>query len=681
MRIFDGTAPKNKGSSPPPRLLLAGIIISVVIMAILFAYTSTGSQNNNQYRALAGDLRLLSLEMVNHAVQATQSKPDEFGALSAARDRYAAILEKLRTGDMEAGLPAGAELAQQEYDQLVQAFGQYNQHVDTILHSEGLIRLLNEFVVSLNKVMPNILELSENVNKSILSSDLRADTKHLASRQLLLGQRIATEVNRLMQDGRNSTQITQNFRRDTDEFHRVLRGFLEGDAKFSIPAVSHRQTRDYLMEIKPKFDTARELVARIGEKTPELIRSQNAAHEMLLLEAPLSLRASDLARAYAKRDTLFSSIRFAAFVIGGIVIILLLVLSTRLNRATQQQLRHEQYRNQQNQEAILRLLDEISPVANGDLTARITVSEDITGAIADAINYTIEALRSLVISINKMTTEVASTAEETQHTATLLTRASEKQVTQIAEVSKTVGIMAKGTHALSKQAQESVSLAQKTAHVAEEGVFAVNNSIGAMQTLRNDIRDTAIRIKRLGESSQAIGDVVVMINEIAEQTNILAINAAIQAAAAGAQGYGFATIANEVQQLAETVSLATQKIESLVKSIQTETAEAVSSMEQSTTDAQEAARLAEGAGEALIKMETTTVHLAKFNQQVAQAAYELTQTAEQIAINMELINSFTAQNLSGAKQTAKLTARLAEAAEGQKSVVAKFRLPIDGKQA
>lgn len=679
--MFDETALLHKENAPVPKKLLAGIIASVVIMAILFAYTSISSQNNNRYRALAGDLRLLSLEMVNHAVQATQSKPDDFGALSAARDRYVATLEQLRSGDASTGLPAGAGLAQNEFDQLAAAFTQYNQHVDTILRSEGLIRLLNEFATSLNKVMPDILEISENVNKSMLSSDLRADTKHLASRQLLLGQRIATDVNRLMQVGRNSNQIIQSFRRDTDEFYRVLQAFLNSDAKSGIPAVSHRRTRDYLMEIQPKFDTVRELVARISEKTPELIRSQDAAHEMLLLEPILSLRASDLANAYANRDSLFSYLRVAAFVVGGVVILLLLVLSTRINRVTEHQLRQEQSRNQHNQEAILRLLDEISPVADGDLTTKITVSEDITGAIADAINYTIEALRSLVISINKMTAEVAITADETQATATLLTRASEKQVTQIAEITKTVSIMAKGTHALSQQAQESVGLAQKAAHVAEEGVVAVHNSIDAMHTLRNDIRDTAIRVKRLGESSQAIGDVVVMINEIAEQTNILAINAAIQAAAAGAQGYGFATIANEVQQLAETVSLATQKIESLVKSIQTETADAVSSMEQSTTDTQEAAQLAEGAGEALIKMETTTEHLAKFNRQVAQAAHELTQTAEQIAINMELINNLTAQNLSGAKQTAKLTAQLAEAAEGQKSVVAKFRLPTDAKQA
>ena len=254
--------------------------------------------------------------------------------------------------------------------------------------------------------------------------------------------------------------------------------------------------------------------------------------------------------------------------------------------------------NRQNQEAILRLLDEISDLADGDLTTNATVTEDVTGAIADSINYAIDALRETVININSVSLEVAGEARLSRDTSVRLSEASSQQATQIQTAAQSIGQLAEAARDVSANAARSREVAEQSVQYANEGNEAVRATIDGMDNIRETIQETSKRIKRLGESSQEIGEIVGLIDDIADQTNILALNAAIQASMAGEQGRGFAVVADEVQRLAERASQATKQIEALVKAIQSDTNEAVNSMEQSTAGVMQGAELAEGAGQA-----------------------------------------------------------------------------------
>ncbi len=331
--------------------------------------------------------------------------------------------------------------------------------------------------------------------------------------------------------------------------------------------------------------------------------------------------------------------------------------------------------NRHNQDAILRLLDEMGDLADGDLTVSATVTEDITGAIADSVNYTIDALRSLVEQINSTTLQVASAAQETQATALHLTDASEHQAQQITEVSSAITQMAGSIEQVSENASQSSEVAKQSVSLAVQGNTAVKKAIRGMDTIREQIQETSKRIKRLGESSQQIGDIVELINDIAEQTNILSLNAAIQAAMAGEAGRGFAVVADEVQRLAERSSNATRQIDALVKTIQSDTSEAISSMEQSTSEVVAGAKLSQDAGASLEQIETVSQHLAELINNITANAKQQATAAVGTSENMNVIQEITMQTSTGTNESADAIGRLLELTNELRKSVSGFKLP------
>ena len=328
-----------------------------------------------------------------------------------------------------------------------------------------------------------------------------------------------------------------------------------------------------------------------------------------------------------------------------------------------------------NQEAIMRLLNEMGDLADGDLTVEATVTEDITGAIADSVNFTTDALRNLVTSINEASVQVSSASQETQATAMHLAEASDHQAQQITGASTAINEMAVSIEDVSKHAAESAEVAQRSVETARKGSRTVHDNIKGMDTIREQIQETSKRIKRLGESSQEIGDIVELINDIADQTNILALNAAIQAAMAGEQGRGFAVVADEVQRLAERSSNATKQIEALVKTIQTDTNEEVISMEQSTANVVAGARLAEDAGSALEEIENVSNQLSELISNISDTAHQQSTAASSISETMNVIQEITTQTSAGTNETATSIGNLAELANELRKSVSGFKLP------
>jgi twitching motility protein PilJ len=364
----------------------------------------------------------------------------------------------------------------------------------------------------------------------------------------------------------------------------------------------------------------------------------------------------------------------AAFV----ALVVALIVALRALRSVEKQRASadaRQQENDRNQQAILRLLDELSSLADGDLTVQATVTEDITGAIADSINYAVDALRGLVTTINGSAIQLDSATRQTQALSAHLAKASGAQSKQIASATESAASMAGSVEEVSGNAERASDVARHSVEVAHKGGDAVRRTIDGMNTIRETIQETSKRIKRLGESSQEIGNIVELINDIAEQTNILALNASIQSSMAGDAGRGFAVVADEVQRLAERAANATKQIEVLVRTIQTDTNEAVVSMERSTTDVVGGALLAENAGAALEEIEQVSNQIASLVQNISSSARAQTGAAQNIARNMGVLKEISAQTAESTNATSVAIAKLAELSAGLRKSAAGFRLP------
>jgi len=361
------------------------------------------------------------------------------------------------------------------------------------------------------------------------------------------------------------------------------------------------------------------------------------------------------------------------FAVGGIVLVAIIGLV--MIRDTRKQLTEQASQNERNQAAILQLLDEIADLAEGDLTIHASVTENFTGAIADSINFAIDQMRGLVSNINSLSRQVASAAGDTQGTAGNLSKAAENQAKEIGAASQAINEMAVSIDQVSSNAAESAAVAERAVEIASNGSEVVQATIKGMDTIRSQIQETSKRIKRLGESSQEIGDIVSLINDIADQTNILSLNAAIQASMAGDAGRGFAVVADEVQRLAERSSAATKQIAALVKTIQTDTNEAVISMEQTTSEVVGGAKRAQDAGVALEEIEATSTNLAELIQNISNAARQQAASAGHISNTMTVIQEITGQTVDTTEKTAESIGKLTQMAHEMRESVGGFNLP------
>jgi twitching motility protein PilJ len=384
--------------------------------------------------------------------------------------------------------------------------------------------------------------------------------------------------------------------------------------------------------------------------------------------AGLSIGPLDMTDARIGLATLAMALLFA------IVVAALSFSADKTRKAALEQARQ----NERNQAAILRLLDELGSLADGDLTVQATVTEDITGAIADSINYAIEALRELVTTINDTAIKIDAAARQTQATSAHLAQASETQSKQVGDATESIARMAASVEAVSGDAERSADVSRHAVDVAHKGGEAVRRTIEGMNAIRETIQETSKRIKRLGESSQEIGNIVELINDIAEQTNILALNASIQASMAGEAGRGFAVVADEVQRLAERSANATRQIEVLVKTIQSDTNEAVVSMERSTTDVVGGALLAENAGAALDEIESVSNQIANLVQNISGTSREQAVASTDITRNMGVLREVSSQTAEATSATSESIGKLADLAAQLRNSVAGFRLPESG---
>ncbi len=655
--------------------LFVVLIVSIVLLFANFAYINTQSNYDTEYISHSGELRVLSQRIAKNATEAAAGTAEAFGLLRDARNDFQQRWGYLTDGDASSGLPPAPESVQAQMAAVQQDWDSLRQNTDAILASEQTVLSLHQVAATLAETIPQLQVEYEEVVDILLESGAPAAQVSVAQRQSLLAERILGSVNKVLAGDEDSVQAADMFGRDASLFGRVLAAMLEGNAAMEISQVTDEEALERLAEISELFEFVSGSVDEILETSPELFQVRESANAIFTVSQTLLDKASELASGFEDLadgraiNTLFGYV-LGALALGSIILIGLVMV-----RETNRRLAETAEKNERNQAAILRLLDEIADLADGDLTVAATVTEDFTGAIADSINYSIDQLRDLVATINLTAVQVAGAAQETQATAMHLAEASEHQAQEIAGASAAINEMAVSIDQVSANASESSAVAERSVAIANKGNEVVHNTITGMDNIREQIQDTSKRIKRLGESSQEIGDIVSLINDIADQTNILALNAAIQASMAGDAGRGFAVVADEVQRLAERSSAATKQIEALVKTIQTDTNEAVISMEQTTSEVVRGARLAQDAGVALEEIEKVSKTLAALIQNISNAARQQASSAGHISNTMNVIQEITSQTSSGTTATAKSIGNLAKMASEMRKSVSGFNLP------
>ncbi|UZE96535.1 methyl-accepting chemotaxis protein [Alkalimarinus alittae] len=668
----------NSGQGNNSLLLgLGGVLVALLLFLAYVSFVIVRDSNHDkEYAGHAGDLRVLSQEIAKNASEASSGKAEAFDQLKRSRDDFERKLNLLVQGNAETNLPPN-DLASETG--VVKRWNEVKNNTDQILANQDTVLSLHLVAETLNETIPQLQVEYDDVVQILLEGDAPADQIAVAQRQSLLAERIVRSVNNVLSGDEDAVIAADRFGRDAKLFGRVLNGMVEGNNVMGISRVDDEDAIYGLEAIAEMFEFVSENVDAILETSPELFKVRTAANNIFQDSQALLKETTSLSTQFQTQAESRSISPTLAYIILGGVILVIVLIGLSLFRESQARLQTTTEQNEQNQNAILRLLDELADLADGDLTTEATVTEDFTGAIADSINFAIDQMRGLVKAIRDTAVQVASAAQETQATAMHLADASEHQAQEIAGASAAVNEMAVSIDQVSSNAGESSAVAERSVAIAKKGAEVVQNTIRGMDTIREQIQETSKRIKRLGESSQEIGDIVSLINDIADQTNILSLNAAIQASMAGDAGRGFAVVADEVQRLAERSSAATKQIEALVKTIQTDTNEAVISMEHTTAEVVRGARLAQDAGVALEEIENVSMNLADLIQNISNAARQQSSSAGHISNTMNVIQEITSQTSAGTNATAKSIGNLAEMANQLRSSVAGFNLPEEGE--
>lgn len=662
-------------------VLLSVLLLGTIILALFtFLHVSQRSSYDEKYLLRSSDERIHSQRIAKFALAAARGDTDAFAMLKKSRDQFARILQELREGSAADSLPPSPQEVKPQLDALDRSWIRLNQGVELVLKNQQEILGVGQFVKVITDLLPQLQRNFEDVVKILLKQKASQHQVFLATNQLMLAQRIEHNASRVLAGGQATDIAIEQFGKDAEQFGKVLEGMLRGDAEMGIQQVANAEVEQKLREVAMLFTTIKQHAEEIIRITPNVLPAVDAANKLTESSDVVNDAAEQLISAFRESPGRISILGIKAgpvliSVLGALSTLLLVLLGWTLVRESRRQAAAIREQNDINQAAILRLLDEMGDLADGNLTVQATVTEDITGAIADSMNYAIEATRSLVTTIKSAAEQVSRSAQDTRATAMQLAEASELQAEEITAASDAIRRMTLAIDQMSNDASESADVAQRSVEIAAKGADTVRRTIQGMDSIREQIQETSKRIKRLGESSQEIGDIVELIDDIADQTNILALNAAMQAAMAGEAGRGFAVVADEVQRLAERSSNATKQIDALVKTIQADTNEAVRSMEASTSGVVSGAKLAEDAGEALKEIENVSNYIADLTRKIADSAQKQSAAATGVNNTMTVIRQITSQTTESTTQTAASIGNLADLANDLQKSVTGFRLP------
>ena len=669
--------------------LLAGFLgVSLIVLAAVAVTGLNSADKVAQQVSAMGQSLMQSQRLAKSVSQALVGVPQAFPEVVESSTALAKNLRALKGGDDLMRLEPLADEYQSQLEKVLPLAQRAEKSAAVILAQKEVLTQVGEALRLINRQSSDLLEIAETIASLKLQQNAPPTEISAAGQLVMLTQRIGKSSNEFLTADGVSPEAVFLLGKDLNSFKEIAQGLLGGSSELRLGAVKDAQTREQIEALLKSYEPTRVQAGAVLGRLQGLVAAREAQVSVIADSEPLrkdlEVLQTDLAANTGLSAlallSLISATVFSLLCAAGLAYVQLQdsrkrqVIAEAQRQEAELQEREAKRVNEANQAAILRLMNELQTVAEGDLTQEATVTEDITGAIADSVNYTVEELRILVGNVQSTASRVAQTTSEVDQTSTELLAASNEQLHEIGETGRSVVDMASRINEVSMQAQESANVARQSLHAAEVGFKAVQDTIGGMNSIRDQIQDTSKRIKRLGESSQEIGEITELISDITEQTNVLALNAAIQAASAGEAGRGFSVVAEEVQRLAERSADATSQIAALVKAIQIDTQDAVAAMERSTQGVVEGARLSDNAGTALTEIDQVSRRLAELIEKISISTSSEAKLANVVAGNIQHIFAVTEQTGEGTRATATQVRELSVMAEDLRQSVARFKI-------
>ena len=629
--------------------VLAGLLLLALGSAAWLIY----SQSSSAVKGVTGADALVQIKAANVAARRAAGGIATWSTLEGLSANLAAVKTTSYTAEQK------------------QTLAEARAAIDTILENRSQVSSIQKAIERMSELVPGF---SDGIYG--LQGALTVQQQPIALTQLERLRLLANTIERLCAQ-LPIRDVSETLLEREVELQQVVRSLQNGDPELGITALGQGDTEAAINALVRRANqigaavrdclAANEGLVALRDATSALDGALLAAKlETVGLSSGLPGPLADLGEAWVINVSLLG--------LAAALSLIMLFIWVRGSGSREETARLVA-QSEKDQQAILQLLDELDSLADGDLTVQATVTENITGAIADSFNYAVEALRDLVSTIKQGAITLEDSTRQTEKSARALAASSQAQGRQVKDASAAVRQMAASIDEVSGNAERSSDVARHSVDVAHKGGEAVRRTIEGMNTIRETIQDTSKRIKRLGESSQEIGDIVELINDIADQTNILALNASIQASMAGEAGRGFAVVADEVQRLAERSANATKQIEVLVSTIQSDTNEAVVSMERSTTDVVGGALLAENAGAALEEIEQVSNQIAMLVQNISGSAKEQADDARIVLEAVEKLQALSGETDTTAASTAKYITQLTELASQLRETASGFTLP------
>jgi twitching motility protein PilJ len=668
------------------RAMLILFIVGLVLLLLTAFLALTASNRSATQVGAAGQATTQSQRLAKSVSQALVGNATAFPEVKESIGVLARNVRSLKTGEGE--VPAAPSGLQEQVDTLLPLVDRAEKNAEKVLAQQKTLTQVGQALRAINRQSADLLETAETVSSLKLQGGASAAELSAVGQLVMLTQRIGKSANEFLTTEGVSAEAVFLLGKDLNSFREIAQGVIGGNADLRLPGTKDPQVKEKLQQLLQQYEQTRTEASAILGNLQGLVAAREAQTSIVADSEPLRKGLDTLQSGLASEGG-FGGLRLLALAVslallaaGAFGLLRLFVIDqtsrSRVADAQRQEAERQEQEakrvNDANQAAILRLMNELQTVAEGDLTQQATVTEDITGAIADSVNYTVEELRSLVSQVQDTVGRVTETTSQVEQTSTELLAASTEQLREIRNTGDEVLQMAGRINDVSAQAQETAQVAKQSLRAAETGLSAVQNAIGGMNAIRDQIQETSKRIKRLGESSQEIGEITELISDITEQTNVLALNAAIQAASAGEAGRGFSVVAEEVQRLAERSGDATRQIAAIVRTIQTDTQDAVGAMERSTQGVVEGARLSDAAGTALGDIDRVTRELSDLIGRISKEALKEAESANVVAANIQHIFAVTEQTSEGTRSTAQMVRELSRTAEELKASVARFKI-------
>ena len=661
-------------------LLTALVAVGLVGTVVMVGWSLVDANRSAAQARSTGQALMQSQRMAKAVSAALLGNTASFGELRESVEVLEGLVPQLREGggaDVQRGLDAVEPLLKKA-----------DTNGRAVLSQQKVLTQVGQALKAINKQSGELLESAEAVAAQALTYPNGSAEVAAAGQLVMLTQRIGKSANEFLTQEGVSPEAVFLLSKDLGTFRQLGDALLKGNAEMRVPAARDAQMRERLATLLKQFEATREQVDQLQNNLQGLVAAREAQNAILADSEALRQGLEDIAASLESAGGLgwvkglLLAASLAALGFGAVGFLRLYVadqaqraqLAEAQKREAEAQEREAKRVNDANQAAILRLMNELQAVAEGDLTQQATVTEDITGAIADSVNYTVEELRNLVGQVQGTANRVTETTVQVDQTSTELLAASTEQLHEIRATGEAVLQMAGRINEVSAHAQHTAEVARQSRQAAVSGREAVQNNIGGMVQIRESIQETSKRIKRLGESSQEIGEITELISDITEQTNVLALNAAIQAASAGEAGRGFSVVAEEVQRLAERSGDATRRIAALVKTIQTDTQDAVAAMERSTVGVVQGTKLSDAAGSALEEIDRVSRQLDQLIAEISAQALREAQAANEVAANIQHIFAVTEQTSEGTRSTAQMVHELSRSAEALRQSVARFKV-------